>query len=270
MNVLKTMYQIGKSTVKNKELLLMGSATTLQLVSTGLAVFNGHKVLDDILEAKDCIEAGEKLDKSRFAGDLLFHAGPIILTTGLSIRNYWKARSMNLTAIAELAAAGMVLADNSDSFKAATKKVVGEEALNKIEDQAVRDRIPVKSETRRIVDTGYGDQLYMEAETRQFFRASPKFIDDVYADIRKGFFDSKGYVPIKNHECHNAILRGLGLEEIEAYDSIGYSYERLPYPVITFPEESPEECKAKYGEEFHVLRTNPSPRFLPQNWERDN
>lgn len=274
---LKILSKLTHVVSKNKEPILMVAGTCFHAAGLVVAIVNGPKLLDTMADVKSAKENGVDIDKRQVVGDLIFDGGPILLLFAAGEFCHWRARKITLASLSSMAATAAVLADNNDSFKEATKKVVGPETYAKIQDKAADESVSRHFQAReetdipQVIETGYGDDLFMESETKQIFKATRKWIEDQYEELRYELYPRgrKSYVPVKDAVCHNYLLECLGLrDDIPAYDNIGYTSDALPVPRFTYPEEDPRYIRDKYGKDLVIVTPSVEPKYLGKDFDR--
>lgn len=274
---LKLLSKLTNVVSKNKEPILMVAGSCFHAAGLAVAVINGPKLLDTMADVKSAKENGIDIDHRQVVGDLIFDGGPILLLFAAGEFCHWRARKITLASLSSMAATAAVLADNKDSFQEATRKVVGPETYKKIQDKAADESVSRHFQAReetdipQIIETGYGNDLFMEKETKQVFKASKKWIEDQYRELYYDVFPhgSKSFVPAKDAVCHNTLLEYLGLrDDIPAYDQMGYLHNNLPEPRFSYPEEAPEYIRKKYGGDLIIVSPSIEPTYLGKDFDR--
>ena len=202
----------------NKPAVMTGLAMGGALALTGSAAHSAietYKIRDELIEM-------DILDKIRAVSTKWVDTVIILLFVEIMI---FGANAENARRIATLAGAYSLSEQNLRELREKAEEVVGEKKVREIDHAIAGDRAAKENMREFIYDTGHGTTLYKDLATGRKFYSDRGFIDAVVNELNADLnaHGSASDNAVLYFVTQNDLYRGLGLEEIDGGDLMGWN-----------------------------------------------
>lgn len=203
----------------------LGIASFVSTVRKVYKLTPKYKTVVENMEIERC----EKLTTSEKVktGAKIF--APAIFSGAMSVACFLSSNVIQNHRNAVLTAGIIASEDMLRSYQKETEALVGKEKADNIEKLALKDTVvknPPKDE--HVINTGHGDDLFIDKFSGRYFRSDMGFIKRAVADLNNQLID-ESCVTLNDLYC------AIGLEPVDAGEQFGWMYKFDGLIDVTFP-----------------------------------
>ena len=206
--------------------------TILTVVAIGtelIAIYEGLKQGPKLKEIADAIaekkENEEEVSAKEIVKDAAVPVAKVVIPLGVSIAAQILGHKKASDTIQSITSLYMLARDGKEAYRNQIAKEHGEEELNRIDNEVVKEKI-VKDESsgyveQTIYDTGHGKQKFYDEYTGRYFLSDANYIDRVINEFNKSLIDGFDY-----NKCvlANEFYAELGLPRLDGLDDKAWEY----------------------------------------------